>query len=96
MIESDDQIEVNGVIFNKPFVEKPLNAEDHNIRIYYPFSAGGGSQRLFRKVRPIMYFLLNQVLSALKIFFESFQQSFDFAPIFDVHIIDIRWKFLEV
>ena len=50
-MESDDVVEVNGVTFNKPFVEKPVSAEDHNIYIYYPSSAGGGSQRLFRKVR---------------------------------------------
>lgn len=48
--EFDDHIIVNGVQFNKPFVEKPLCAEDHNIYIYYPTSAGSGSQRLFRKV----------------------------------------------
>merc|ERR1719320_1733119 len=46
----DDSVVVNGVIFNKPFVEKPVDAEDHNIIIYYPASAGGGSQRLFRKI----------------------------------------------
>ena len=51
-MESDDVVEINGITFNKPFVEKPVSAEDHNIYIYYPSSAGGGSQRLFRKVGP--------------------------------------------
>ena len=36
--EFDDHIEVNGVTVHKPFVEKPVNAEDHNIAIYYPTS----------------------------------------------------------
>jgi inositol-hexakisphosphate/diphosphoinositol-pentakisphosphate 1-kinase len=48
--ECDDWIEVKGVRFNKPIVEKPVDAENHNIYIYYPLSAGGGSKRLFRKV----------------------------------------------
>ncbi|VDD91712.1 unnamed protein product [Enterobius vermicularis] len=48
--EFNDHIEVNGMVFNKPFVEKPLSAEDHNVYIYYPSSVGGGSQRLFRKI----------------------------------------------
>ena len=38
--EDDDHVEVNGVVFNKPFVEKPISAEDHNIYMYYPTSAG--------------------------------------------------------
>ena len=49
-VETEDSIEVNGVVFQKPFVEKPINADDHNVYIYFPVSAGGGSQRLFRKV----------------------------------------------
>ena len=40
LIEQDDHVEVNGVVFNKPFVEKPVSAEDHNIYVYYPTSAG--------------------------------------------------------
>ena len=49
--EVDDMIEINGRLFHKPFVEKPVSAEDHNIYIYFPSDYGGGSQRLFRKVR---------------------------------------------
>ncbi|XP_038562103.1 inositol hexakisphosphate and diphosphoinositol-pentakisphosphate kinase 2 isoform X6 [Micropterus salmoides] len=50
LLEVDDHVEVNGEVFPKPFVEKPVCAEDHNVYIYYPTSAGGGSQRLFRKI----------------------------------------------
>ncbi|XP_058637514.1 inositol hexakisphosphate and diphosphoinositol-pentakisphosphate kinase 2 isoform X6 [Onychostoma macrolepis] len=50
LVEGEDQVEVNGEVFPKPFVEKPVSAEDHNVYIYYPTSAGGGSQRLFRKI----------------------------------------------
>lgn len=52
-MEGEDHVEVNGEVFQKPFVEKPVSAEDHNVYIYYPTSAGGGSQRLFRKVHMV-------------------------------------------
>lgn len=49
-VELEDSIQIGNIIFQKPFVEKPIDAEDHNVFIYFPSSAGGGSQRLFRKV----------------------------------------------
>ena len=50
VIEHDDSIVVNGITIQKPFVEKPVNAENHNISIYYPTAAGGGCKKLFRKI----------------------------------------------
>eukprot|EP01084_Bolivina_argentea_P087321 157712_1 len=47
VIEYDHKIIVNGTCIKKPFVEKPLNAENHNIYVYYKC---GGSRRLFRKI----------------------------------------------
>ena len=38
--EADDYVEINGETFYKPFVEKPLSAENHRINIYYPTFAG--------------------------------------------------------
>ncbi|XP_056866119.1 inositol hexakisphosphate and diphosphoinositol-pentakisphosphate kinase VIP1 isoform X1 [Raphanus sativus] len=49
-VEEEDFVEVNGKRFWKPFVEKPVNGDDHSIMIYYPSSAGGGMKELFRKI----------------------------------------------
>ncbi|XP_021905415.1 inositol hexakisphosphate and diphosphoinositol-pentakisphosphate kinase VIP2 isoform X2 [Carica papaya] len=49
-IEEEDFVEVHGERFWKPFVEKPVDGDDHSIMIYYPSSAGGGMKELFRKV----------------------------------------------
>ncbi|KAF5725328.1 inositol hexakisphosphate [Tripterygium wilfordii] len=49
-VEEEDFVEVHGNRFWKPFVEKPVHGDDHNIMIYYPSSAGGGMKELFRKV----------------------------------------------
>ncbi|GAB2222165.1 hypothetical protein Drorol1_Dr00013368 [Drosera rotundifolia] len=49
-VEEDDFVEVHGERFWKPFVEKPIDGDDHSIMIYYPSSAGGGMKELFRKV----------------------------------------------
>ena len=47
--EHEEYIMLNGVKMEKPFVEKPVNAEDHNVRIYYSRVDGGGMKQLFRK-----------------------------------------------
>ncbi|XP_022740438.1 inositol hexakisphosphate and diphosphoinositol-pentakisphosphate kinase VIP2-like isoform X2 [Durio zibethinus] len=49
-IEEEDYVEVHGNRFWKPFVEKPVDGDNHSIMIYYPSSAGGGMKELFRKV----------------------------------------------
>ncbi|CAM6083123.1 unnamed protein product [Calypogeia fissa] len=49
-IEEEDYVEVHGKRIVKPFVEKPVDGDNHRVMIYYPSSAGGGMKELFRKV----------------------------------------------
>ena len=46
----EEKVEANGMTVQKPFVEKPVSGEDHNINIYYSKKKGGGGRRLFRKI----------------------------------------------
>nr|PVC51922.1 hypothetical protein MACL_00001207 [Theileria orientalis] len=48
--EHYDYIVYNNVRLNKPFIEKPIDSDDHNNWIYYPSNTGGGCKKLFRKI----------------------------------------------
>lgn len=53
VVEHEDYLEFGKEKLKKPFVEKPLDAENHNINIYYPVNDGGGCKRLFRKTHNV-------------------------------------------
>ena len=78
LIEQDDHVEINSVVINKPFVEKPVDADDHNIAIYYPTSAGGGCKKLFRKVgnrSSEFYPMINEVRRDGSYIYEEFVET---------------------
>lgn len=87
--ERDDSIVFGDKILHKPFVEKPvscarrscesnipcqINAENHEIYVFFSSADGGGAQYLFRKEMVCIVFAL-AVQARLQIANNNFQES---------------------
>lgn len=59
--EDGNAIIVDGQVMEKPFVEKPVSGEDHNVFIYF---RDGGGRRLFRKVTHFLPFYIHVLISS--------------------------------
>jgi len=82
--QSGDGVEVDGVRMDKPFIEKPANAEDHNNHIYYSLKQGGGCRKLFRKINnesSRFFPELNRIREDSSYIYEEF---------FEEHFVDIK------
>lgn len=65
-MKGDDTIVIDGKTLDKPFVEKPVSGENHNVNIYFPKKKGGGARRLFRKVSESILTKTSDVIPQLR------------------------------
>lgn len=73
--EYNDYIEVENKRIYKPFVEKPANAEDHNIYIYYK---NGAVRKLFRKQNDkssVLFYDITSIRNDGNYIYERFYES---------------------